>query len=85
MLIHILGFLAMVLSVGCLVPQIWKSYKDKSVEDLSLMMIILINLNTIIWVIYGILISAVAVYLCNLMMFILSIILLVFKFIYAKK
>lgn len=60
-----LGYAGMVTGVSFMVPQVYKSYKTKSVEDLSWGMLALLYLNTVFWFLYGILLGAVPLLLTN--------------------
>ncbi|MFK7967928.1 MAG: SemiSWEET family sugar transporter [Rickettsiaceae bacterium] len=71
-------------SVISLMPQIVKSYKTKSVGDLSILMIINFLISSICWTLYGILIDAVSVWATNIVMTVFSLILMNFKFKYDK-
>ena len=83
-MIAILGFIASFTSVISLIPQIIKSYKTKSVRDLSVLMLINFVICSISWTIYGILIDAVSVWTTNIIMTFFSFVLLVFKFQYDR-
>ena len=48
------------------VPQVIKSYKTKSVEDLSLWMIIATFVGTVFWILYGYLINSKPVLIMNI-------------------
>ena len=48
-----------------MVPQVWKTWKTKSVEDLSWGMLILFFLNCVFWLIYGTLSNATPVAVVN--------------------
>ena len=48
------------------VPQVVKSYKTKSVEDLSVWMIIATLIGTVFWIIYGYLIQSNPVLVMNI-------------------
>ena len=82
--ITIVGFIASFTSVISLIPQIIKSYKTKSVSDLSFLMLVNFLICSISWTLYGILIDDLSVLATNIVMTIFSFILLVFKIRYAK-
>ena len=80
----IFGFIASFTSVISLLPQIIKSYKTKSVDDISLAMIINFVICSISWVIYGLLTESQSVWITNVIMSIFSIIMLVLKIKYNR-
>ena len=79
-MIVVLGFIASITSVISLIPQIVKSYKTKSVGDLSILMIVNFLISSISWALYGILIDAVSVWATNIVMTVFAIILMKFKY-----
>jgi MtN3 and saliva related transmembrane protein len=84
MLVNIIGFLAAVTSTISLIPQVIKMFKTHSVEDLSIGMIINFFLTSILWIIYGIMISSWSVWLTNIIMLIFSVIMLYLKMKYTN-
>ena len=65
MIQDIIGYTAGAIIILSFVPQIIKSYKTKSVKDLSLIMLLAIILATILWIAYGFMISSMPVILVN--------------------
>ena len=43
------GFLT---TISC-IPQVWQSWRTRSVGDLSLAMLIVLNLGIVLWIVYG--------------------------------
>jgi MtN3 and saliva related transmembrane protein len=83
-LIKIVGFCAIVTTVISLIPQIIRTHKTHSVEDVSLWMLIDFLLNAVLWIVYGVLIGSREVLVANILMGIFSVWLLVLKFYYGK-
>lgn len=79
MFIFIIGTLACLTSTISLVPQIYKSYKTKSVEDLSSIMLWNFCICSILWIVYGFTTESATVWITNVIMLVCSIILVVFK------
>jgi uncharacterized protein with PQ loop repeat len=48
------GYVASAITSAQVVPQVWKTFKKKTVEGLSMIFIILLMLNSLSWIIYGI-------------------------------
>ena len=65
MLQDVIGYLGGIFIMISFVPQIIKSYRTKSVKDLSLWMIIATLIGTLFWLIYGTLISAMPIIIMN--------------------
>lgn len=82
---EIIGLTASALSSLTFMPQVYKAWKTKSVEDLSLAMVFFIFFSTILWLIYGFGRGALPIIICNGIIFVLSILLLYFKFNFKKK
>lgn len=81
---QIIGFLAAIIGTLLMLPQLIKMIKTKKVDDISLAMLFLYSLNCILWLIYGLLILAWPVIICNFIALIISIIQLILKFKYDK-
>lgn len=79
---QIIGFLAATVGTSLMLPQIIKTIKTKKVDDLSLMMLVLYFINCSLWLVYGILIMAWPMIVCNSIGLIISIIQLLLKFKY---
>ena len=72
------------LSAGCLttlafVPQVLKTWRSKSGNDISLGMFLLFSAGVLLWLVYGILIEALPVILANAVTLLLSLAILVLK------
>ncbi len=52
-----IGFVAAALSTIAFLPQAYKAFRTKHTKDISLWMYILVNLSTIFWLTYGIVIG----------------------------
>ncbi|MBI3580587.1 MAG: SemiSWEET transporter [Nitrospinae bacterium] len=60
-----LGFLAGTLTTLAFLPQVIKSWRTKSAEDISLGMFLLLVTGVSVWVFYGILINSTPLVLFN--------------------
>ena len=78
--IQILGLIAGSLTTISFLPQVIKTWKSRSTKDISLAMFGIFCLGTLLWLIYGILISSLPMIFANSITLILSAILLYFKF-----
>lgn len=50
-----IGLLAEALIIVAQIPQIYKSYKTKRTDDISLSMLVCVSLGLSLWIIYGVL------------------------------
>lgn len=81
---NIIGFLASVVGVSIMLPQIYKSVKTKSVADVSWGMLALYFFNCLLWGIYGVIILAVPVMITNGIALCISILQIFLKMKYRK-
>ena len=66
-------------------PQVYQTWKTKSVKDLNLMMMLIVFLSTVVWLVYGVGMHLLPVIICNGIICTLSLLLFYFKLRYAKK
>jgi len=78
------GLVASALSSLTFMPQVYRAWKTKSVDDLSFVMMLFISSSTILWLVYGFNRGALPVIICNGIIFVLSIVLIYFKFSFKK-
>ena len=83
--IQIAGHVGAFLSSITFIPQVYKVWKTKSVQDLSLAMMLIVASSTLIWLVYGIALMLWPVILANGFIFFLSLLLIYFKFAYSNK
>lgn len=76
---EIIGLLGGFLSCITFVPQIFKTWKSKSVEDISVHTFMIVLASTIIWIGYGILKDSISVILTNIVVFMTAVIMLWMK------
>ena len=78
-MIDLLGYLAATLTTVAFIPQVVKSLRTQSVNDLSLAMLVAFNIGVGCWLAYGVLISAGPLMAANAATLACSLILLVLK------
>jgi MtN3 and saliva related transmembrane protein len=66
-----------------LLPQLFKTYKTKSVEDLSLYTLLLILINNLLWLIHGYFIFDYSLIMSGIFSLIINTALLIFYIIYS--
>jgi MtN3 and saliva related transmembrane protein len=84
-IVNISGFVGSVCSAIALTPQIYKIYKTKSVNDISLLMLFNYLLCSVSWMIYGIYISSNFIIFSNIVSFLCTSILITQKKYYDNK
>lgn len=84
--IDFVGYIGSFLSAITFFPQVYKSWKAKSVGDLSIWMILIVISSTLIWLVYGFNISnGGPVIAANIVVLILALVLFYFKLSFPKK
>jgi len=83
--IEIVGIAAGVLSCTTFLPQVFKTYKTKSANDVSFLMFLIAAVSTSLWLIYGILIDSFSLIFTNIVVVILSLVMLFLKIKYSRK
>lgn len=81
----LLGYAAGTITTGSFLPQVYKTYKTKSVEDLSYWMLLLMFTGLILWLLYGIALNELPIILTNAITGALVISLIVMKYVFTKK
>ncbi|MBS1681397.1 MAG: hypothetical protein JST48_06775 [Bacteroidetes bacterium] len=83
-LLEYIGYFATLLTSVSFAPQVYKSWRTKSVGDLSVWTIGILFSSTVAWLWYGIGISSGPIIAANVIVFILSSLLVLFKFTFKK-
>lgn len=83
-LTNLIGYIGSFLTCVTFVPQVWHSWRTKSVGDLSLSMILIVITSTLVWLWYGVRIKSGPVIMANIIVCILGCILLYFKLTFAN-
>jgi|TARA_B110000238_G_scaffold7321_1_gene7433 MtN3 and saliva related transmembrane protein len=77
--IEIIGLIAAVLTTSSFMPQVYKIWKLKSSNGVSLSMYLFMFTGVVMWFFYGILIESIAVISANLVAGVLQLIIIYFK------
>ncbi len=75
----ILGYAAGALTAFTFLPQVLKTWKEKSAKDVSLYMFIIAFVNEIMWLIYGVMINNWVIIMTNAVMLVMSGIMIMLK------
>ena len=68
----IVAYLAVILNTICLLPQLFKIIKTKSVNDISLVALVLLAFNNILWFMHGYFINDTTLIISSVLNFSLS-------------
>jgi MtN3 and saliva related transmembrane protein len=82
--LEFLGFIAGFFSMIAFIPQVYKTWKDKSAKDISIQMFVIYSISTSLWIVYGFLVNKPAIYIANIVVFSLSSIQIILKIKYDK-
>jgi MtN3 and saliva related transmembrane protein len=77
--IEIIGLLAAVCTTAAFIPQVYKTWKTKLVDELSLTMYVVFLIGIIFWLIYGLNINSISIILANTVTGLLVLVLIYFK------
>lgn len=77
--IEIIGLIAAACTTLAFVPQVFKAWKNKSTQDISLTMYLVLLVGLILWLIYGIHHNSLAIILANTITGILVLVMLALK------
>lgn len=83
--LDILGLTAGSISGITFIPQVIKTWKTKSADDISLLMFTFATLSVVMWLVYGIIKKDIAIIYTNSLVLICSLIMLYFKFRFSSK
>lgn len=81
----IVGIIAGLITSSSFIPQIYKGFKTRSLEDLSYYMLFFLLIGMSLWLVYGIHLMDFAIILANIIALICIITLTTMKFYFSKK
>lgn len=81
---EIIGIIAGFCTTAAFIPQVVRTWRTKSVEDISLRMYLLLCLGIVLWLVYGFLVDSLAVVLANGVTLLLAASVLIMKIRYGK-
>ena len=83
--VEFFGYFAAILTTLAFLPQLIKTIKTKTAEDVSLLTLIMFLTGVFSWIIYGYKISSAPILIANVITFILNLLILFFKIAFSKK
>ena len=63
--IDLIGMIAGTLSTVAFVPQVWRVWRTRSARDLSLPMYLIFTTGVALWFVYGVMLGAAPIIVCN--------------------
>ena len=82
--IEFFGYFAATLTTAAFLPQLIKTLKTKTAEDVSSVTLIMFICGVGFWIIYGYKISSFPILMANIITFILNLFILISKIYYSK-
>ena len=76
---EIIGLLAAFLTTSAFIPQVYKIYKEKNADGISLTMYVILFIGVLLWLIYGILIGSLSIIIANGITAFLQLSIIIFK------
>lgn len=83
--VNIVGYVAAFFGTILMLPQTYKSYKTKRVDDISMSMLVVYLINCTLWETYGWFINSNPIIVCNFIALIIGMIQISIKVKYSKK
>ena len=77
--IEIIGFIAAILTISAYVPQVYKIWKTKNSESVSLSMYLVMFLGISLWLVYGINVKSASIIVANTITLVIILMILYFK------
>lgn len=74
-----IGLLAAILTTSAFVPQVYKLYKEKNAQGVSLTMYLIMFTGVLLWLLYGMLIGSIAIIVANSVTAFLQLLVIIFK------
>ena len=80
--VDILGYAAGAITSLTFLPQVIKTWKEKSAKDISLLMFVIAAINEVMWIAYGALLNNWVIILTNVIVLAMSLTMIYLKFRY---
>ena len=80
--VDILGYAAGAITSLTFLPQVIKTWKEKSAKDISLLMFVIAAINEVMWIVYGALLNNWVIILTNVIVLVMSLTMIYLKFRY---
>tara|TARA_B100000700_G_C14622847_1_gene659028 strand:+ start:133 stop:396 length:264 start_codon:yes stop_codon:yes gene_type:complete len=80
-----LGYIAAILTTIAFLPQLFRTYRTKSADDVSIVMLLMFITGLMFWIFYGLETNAKPVLIANIITLILNLGILILKIDFMKK
>ena len=84
-LLDLLGLSAGSLTTVSFVPQVIKTWRSKSADDISTGMFAIFSIGLVLWLIYGIYLQSLPIIISNIVTLALTLVILILKYHYSVK
>ena len=74
-----IGIIAAILTTSAFIPQVYKIYKEKKAQGVSLLMYLIMFVGVLLWLVYGVLIGSIAIIVANSVTAVLQLFVIIFK------
>ena len=82
-LLDLLGLSAGSLTTISFVPQVIKTWRSKSADDISTGMFVIFSIGLVMWLIYGLYLQSLPIIVANLVTLVLTVVILILKYRYS--
>lgn len=83
-LAKIVGYTASAVTVFTFLPQVIKTWKERSAKNVSLMMFVIAIANEVLWIWYGVLVNDLIIILTNIVMMCMASVMIYLKLRYKN-
>lgn len=84
MFVHVLGYVAGAITALTFLPQVIKTWREKSAKDISLLMFLIAATNEVMWIVYGALLENWVIILTNSVVLVMSLTMIFLKLRYNR-
>ena len=74
-----IGIIAAILTTSAFIPQVYKIYKEKKAQGVSLTMYLTMFVGVLLWFVYGVFIGSIAIIVANSVTAVLQLFVIIFK------
>lgn len=80
----VIGYIAGAITTFTFLPQVIKTWKEKSAKDISILMFVIAAVNEILWIIYGVMEDSLVIILTNAILLVMALLMITFKLRFDK-
>ena len=82
--VDIIGYVAGAITTLTFLPQVIKTWKERSAKDVSLMMFIIAAVNEVLWITYGVMLDNWVIIITNSIVLAMSLTMIALKLKYSR-